>query len=319
MKNKLTACIIVKNEEDNLPICLSSIKNYCGQIVVVDTGSSDQTPIIASRFGAELYFKSWDENFSEARNFALDHARNPWILSIDADEYLENFRLDENILDNHCFGGINLKIINYLEADPRGPKSEHRYTRLFRNNPRIRFGGKIHEQIRESIEMSGYEIYDSDLNIFHTGYINTSNEKRRRNRDMLEKEAEENKDDWNTFHLAESEFSLKNNEKAKELYLNVLDSNELSLEQNDKTKIRLGQIELDLGNFEEAEKHLDFISQDTDLEGFRKFVLGAALLNEGKFADAKPLYFSDEIQNSNLIDINIVEKAKLILEQIEHK
>jgi glycosyltransferase involved in cell wall biosynthesis len=317
MKEKITACIIVKDEEDNLPICLHSIRNYCDQIVVVDTGSSDKTPVIATRYGAEVYFHQWQDDFSEARNFALSHARNPWILSVDADEYLEKFQIDEKLLNDKKVGGINLKIINFLDNDPKGPRSEHRYTRLFRNDPQIRFEGSIHEQIRESIEKKGLEIKESDLAIYHTGYINTSNEKRKRNRDMLEKETQKNKDDWNIFHLAESEFSLKNNEKAKELYDDIKDSTQLNIDQKDKVKVRLGQIALNDENYSEVESLLNFQANDTDMEGLRKFVLAASYLNKGAYEEAQNLYKSTEIKSSSLVDQNIVNKALQILEQIQ--
>lgn len=317
MKNNFTACIIVKNEEDNLPVCLHSIRNYCDQIVVVDTGSSDRTPIIAARYGAEVYFHDWNDDFSEARNYALSYARNPWIITIDADEYIEKIQFDEDILNNEKIGGINVKIINFLDNDPNGPKSEHRYTRIFRNDRDIRFEGAIHEQIRESIERKGLEVSDSDLKIYHTGYINSSNEKRKRNRDLLEKETLKTKDDWNNFHLVESEFSLKNNQKAKELYSSILDSTELSQDQLDKTKVRLGQIELSSENFDEVESILDFKAVDPEMEGLRKFVLGASFLNDGKYLQAKEMYSSDEVKNSQLVDQNIVNKALQIIEQLE--
>jgi glycosyltransferase involved in cell wall biosynthesis len=67
------AAIIVKNEANNIKRCLESIKNICKQIVIVDTGSDDTTPIIAANYGADIFFHKWQNDFSDARNFAIGH------------------------------------------------------------------------------------------------------------------------------------------------------------------------------------------------------------------------------------------------------
>lgn len=315
-KEILSAALIVKDESEKLALCLSSIKNYCGQIVVVDTGSSDNTPQIASRFGAEVYFKKWTDDFSESRNFALSHCRYPWILSIDADEYLENLNIPLEHLANQKIGGFQTSIINFLSDDPNGEKSEHKYTRLFRNHKKIRFEGRIHEQISESIAKTGFDILQSSTKIYHTGYINTSHEKKQRNKDLLEKEISEIGDDWNKFNLAETEFSMKNKDKAKELYLEVINSNQLEEIQIDKVKIRLAQIALDYGEYSEIENLLDFESEDENLEGLKLFVLGASYLNSQKFEKAKEVYFSDKIEKSIMVNKNILAKAKEVLSKV---
>lgn len=69
----LGAAIIAKNEEANLPRCLRSVQNICNQIVVVDTGSADNTPTIAAKYGADVFFHKWRNDFSDARNFAIKH------------------------------------------------------------------------------------------------------------------------------------------------------------------------------------------------------------------------------------------------------
>lgn len=82
----LSACMIVKNEENNLERCLQSIKNLVDEIVVVDTGSTDRTIDIAEQFGARVYHHEWQNNFSLHRNQAMDYAKGRWVLTIDADE-----------------------------------------------------------------------------------------------------------------------------------------------------------------------------------------------------------------------------------------
>lgn len=84
----ISLCMIVKNEERNLRRCLQSVKNYVTEIVIVDTGSTDQTRAIAQSFGAQLYDFIWTDNFADARNFSLEHSSGDWILWMDADEEL---------------------------------------------------------------------------------------------------------------------------------------------------------------------------------------------------------------------------------------
>ena len=81
---KLSAVLIVKNEEANLARCLQSIA-WADEIIVVDTGSTDKTVDIASARGAKIFHIDW-KGFGPARQYALERAAGPWILSIDADE-----------------------------------------------------------------------------------------------------------------------------------------------------------------------------------------------------------------------------------------
>jgi glycosyltransferase involved in cell wall biosynthesis len=88
----ISAAIIVRNEENNIGRCLDSIRRLCRQIVVVDTGSIDSTISLATKYGVDIYFQEWDNNFSKARNYALKHCYSEWILYIDGDE---EFVIDE--------------------------------------------------------------------------------------------------------------------------------------------------------------------------------------------------------------------------------
>ncbi|MCJ7823036.1 MAG: glycosyltransferase, partial [Armatimonadetes bacterium] len=84
----LSACLIVKNEEESLPRCLRSVQAVADQIVVVDTGSTDATAAIARRLGAEVYEFAWCDDFSAARNAAAERAACDWVLILDADQRL---------------------------------------------------------------------------------------------------------------------------------------------------------------------------------------------------------------------------------------
>ena len=83
----ITQCIIAKNEEDNIGYCLSHLKSVADEQIVVDTGSNDRTVEVAKELGAKLFYFDWIDDFSAARNYALEKAKGDWIVFLDCDEY----------------------------------------------------------------------------------------------------------------------------------------------------------------------------------------------------------------------------------------
>lgn len=84
---KISACLITRNEKDNLDRCLSSIRSIADEIIVVDSGSDDGSPDICRSYGAHVTIHPW-QGYVAQKNLALSLASNPWVLSIDADEEL---------------------------------------------------------------------------------------------------------------------------------------------------------------------------------------------------------------------------------------
>jgi len=310
------AAIIVKDSYGTLTGAINSVKSVCDQIVTVDTGSRDETPALCSRLGVELHFFNWTGSFSEARNFALKFMRTDWILIIDADEELDSVSFIQNInlLEQQNIGGINVLIKNYLSKEKNTHQSIHRYTRLFRRNENIYFEGRIHEQVSPSIEAAGMEIMESDIIIHHYGYTEVSQEKLTRNKELLQEELTGKPDDaWLIYHLADTEFSLGNLDRAKQLLETVLNSTALSHEQNEMVRLRLAQLALSKDNYTEIELLLNFKCQGTQNEGFRLYILAAALMMQKRFREALDIYNSPEIKLSGLVDQNKVEDAKRAL------
>jgi glycosyltransferase involved in cell wall biosynthesis len=85
----LSLCMIVKNEEKNLPRCLKSVQGLVDQIVIVDTGLTDQTIEIGNQYNADIHQIAWPGDFAAARNISLSYAGCEWILVLDADEELD--------------------------------------------------------------------------------------------------------------------------------------------------------------------------------------------------------------------------------------
>lgn len=171
-RERLSVCLIVKNEERFLGQCLASVKGLADQIVVVDTGSTDRTVAIAREHGAEVYPFTWCDDFSAARNAALQHATGDWVLSLDADEELppENHPALRRLLAQEDVMGWRLPLF-----DVGREESGHSYVpRLFRNAPGLFWIGRVHEQIFYSVEARrrewGLESRIGDAALRHHGY-----------------------------------------------------------------------------------------------------------------------------------------------------
>lgn len=187
----LSLCLIVKDEEKNIARCLKSARTIVDEIVLIDTGSSDQTIPIAKTFEAKIHRLPWTDDFSAARNQALRRAKGEWILSLDADEYLDKSGADRlrRTLKTAKEEGFYVLIQNYQGVD-RSRVTRTYSLRLFRNHPLYRYEGKIHEQILPSIQKANPQavLAWSPLIIHHEGYLKDAalvQEKARRNLEIL--------------------------------------------------------------------------------------------------------------------------------------
>lgn len=195
VKPKLSACLIAKNEASRLQRCLDSLKDVVDEIVVVDTGSSDDTVAIAERSGARVSHFPWVDDFSAARNASLEQASGEWILLIDADNILSDVGDLRSCLTDPNRGAFTVRIDNVLDG---GLHSNERVVRLFRRHPLVRFEGRIHEQVSPSLLTAGFLGGDSNIVFGHDGYLREameSTQKLARNERLLQLEIAQDPDD----------------------------------------------------------------------------------------------------------------------------
>jgi cytochrome c-type biogenesis protein CcmH/NrfG len=195
--------MIVRDEEAHLAACLASLEGVVDEVVVIDTGSVDHTVDIARSFGARVHEEEWVDDFSRARNSALDRARGRWILYIDADERLRPVARTEVValLDTAHEVAFRLRLRPFVGATPL---LEYR---LWRNDARIRFEGVIHEKVVPAIEAvaaaDGRRIGVCDLALDHVGYEGDQLRKHHRNLPLLQAQLEaEPRNVFNWRHLA---------------------------------------------------------------------------------------------------------------------
>ncbi|MFQ5649056.1 MAG: tetratricopeptide repeat protein [bacterium] len=211
----LSACLIVKNEEQHLPGCLKSLQAVADEIVVVDTGSQDATIAIAESFGAKVYPYRWQNDFAAARNFANQQANGDWIIQLDADEELfpqDQNKVREVIHQDKCNGAYLALHNRVSSAFGENKPSVHYLVRMFKNRPDFIYENPIHEVLK----ISG-EVIAVDINLLHHGYNLETDymlEKRRRNAEILYRRLQENPESVTTLfylgmmHLGNRQFEL---------------------------------------------------------------------------------------------------------------
>jgi glycosyltransferase involved in cell wall biosynthesis len=175
----LSLCVIAKNEERNLPKCLDSVRDLTSEMILVDTGSTDDTPDIASSYGAKVIpFDFTLVDFAAARNHAITHARAPWILMLDADEVLAPGSAGkiEKLITQGENAGYFLERHNH-SSESETPVTDY-VVRLFPNRPDYRYRGRVHETIDGSILASGGRLHKTEIRIDHN--FSSDREARRR-------------------------------------------------------------------------------------------------------------------------------------------
>jgi tetratricopeptide (TPR) repeat protein len=192
-KPMLSVCVIMKNEETNLVRLLASIDGIADEIIVVDTGSTDNSKAVCAFFGASVHDAEWQEDFSAARNESIARAAGSWILVLDADEVIaqsDHAALRELIeKKSRKKVAYSLQLRDYVTAGTLGgwnPNTgEYReemgdgwfpgaQVRLFPNDKQIRFQDKVHETVNASLAEAGIEIKACDVVIHHYGRLHAS-------------------------------------------------------------------------------------------------------------------------------------------------
>lgn len=162
---KLSLCMIVRDEEDQIGKALQSVDGLVDEIIVVDTGSKDKTKEIIKEFGGKLIESEWEDDFSQAKNLALSEATGDYILFMDADEFIHptdrfGLALYKMLLPVERNIAFELKIVPAKEARKMSvaqsdiltdQKEDDYQIRVFPNRTGIEFRGKVFEDLHETL------------------------------------------------------------------------------------------------------------------------------------------------------------------------
>lgn len=287
----ISVCIIAKNEEQHIEECLKRLKPYHYEIVLVNTGSTDKTLEIASRYTEHIYHYNWTNDFSAARNFAISQASHDWILSIDCDEFIE--QIEEDALQKHMTrfpeSAGRILIRNRLTENGQVSYEQVRVTRFF-NRHYFHFEGIIHEQVEKIQTSSPKQVFSAPITVLHIGYDGSEEEMRSkslRNIKLLEQELLRNgPDDYLYYQLGQSCMKLKAYEKAYEWFqLGLAMDVNPELDYIQKMVESYGYCLLNLKRYEEALQLLNVYDVFAVTADF-VFLMGLIYMNNGLFDNA---------------------------------
>lgn len=289
----ISVCIIAKNEEKYIDECLRRLSVYDWEIIVVDTGSTDNTLNIARTYTPNVYHFDWINDFSAARNYSISQSSNDYILVVDCDEYLEKDNTTDDLIQNLTKKITSTQVGMLNRLSPAAETSDqnnivHEHIARFFNRKYVRYEGSIHEQL-VSIKKEDLEFVPIPLNFYHVGYstMDIKREKALRNISMLEKELlAKGADPYVYFQLGQSYFGLADYEQALPYFESAL-----SVDVNEQEEYVQTLVE----SYGYCLLYLKQYSKALELEGiypiFSKradfvFLMGLVYMNNAMFEDA---------------------------------
>lgn len=214
-RSEIALVVIARNEAACIERCLLSAKPHVDRMIVLDTGSTDDTVAIAQACGAQVHHFTWVDDFSAARNAALAAANADWNLVLDADEWIAGGT--EELRDACTFGPLLGVVCIRSEYDISG-HVEHSNSWIARLLPRgVRYKGRIHEQpVASTSTAANLQRVRLPLVIGHDGYMNAKlDQKRGRNHALLQQELAEHPDDPYVLYQLGKDFEINLKDPAQ--------------------------------------------------------------------------------------------------------
>ncbi len=282
---KISICIITKNEEKHIENCLKALEPLNQEVVVLDTGSDDKTVEIAKKYTDKVFHFDWCDDFSKAKNFAAEKATSDYIVSIDADEYIDKLDVDQIVwfLSEHPNAVGNIKLTNLLNSDNGVVKNFIEVSRIY-DRRHVHFEERIHEQLKR-LDKKKSEMATLNVEATHVGYLLSNEElkeKNKRNITLLEKELKDTPDNpYILFQLGQSYMAIGEAKKAYKAYKKALDQNPpLDAPYVEPLVLGYGDASLEAEKFNEALRLEDYYDSMNHI-GDYMYTLGKAyLINE---------------------------------------
>lgn len=310
----ISVCIIAKNEEKHIEECCKRLLPYDFEIVLADTGSTDRTVELARKYTDRIYHFDWCDDFSAAKNFAMEKASHDWILSLDCDEYIETINIDalQKCMEQYPSSAGRILIRNRFQENGQTAFEQVRVSR-FVNRRYFHFECAVHEQLvptkHDTIVTSGASstitdafcepsagttftkyVYSAPITVLHVGYDGSESEmlqKSRRNIALLEKELEkQGEDPYLYFQLGQSYRRLHDYENALHYFdLGLAMDVDPALDYVQTMVESYGYTLLDLKRAQDALNLLGVYNEFSGRADFI-FLMGLVYMNNGLFEEA---------------------------------
>ena len=285
---RLSVCIIARNEEAVLGRCLESVREVADELIVVDTGSTDQTVEIAGGYGARIGHFAWCDDFSAARNESLKLATGDWILWLDADDYL----LDVDREKVRQIKGREPDQAFYFTLVNEGAdRSRFWQVKMFPNFPEIRFEGPVHETVMPALQRLGLPVRDAGVEVRHTGYAEPEVSQRKRDyylRLMESWAADHPEDQATRLRIGHTHYINGERERARECFAQVLEAGTGGMDPQTSCRAAVftGRCLLEEGEYEQAIPYLEQARQLRPDDALVLLSLGDACTKLGQYEKA---------------------------------
>lgn len=296
---RISACLITRDEAHFLPGCLHSLHGAADEVVVVDTGSADDTVSIARDFGCTVLEHPWNEDFSAARNTGLQAAGGDWIVVIDADERLLGGGEMRALVANAEpeTGGFLVEREDVVRHPSTGRTERYPIgmVRLFRRDPRIRYVGRVHERPGDTIRAASYQIRSTNrLRLTHLVSARTDRvlaAKQRRYLALLDAEIAARPDDpWPRYYRAKTLWYLGGHARADAEFAALAGDRRHPGPQRASACAMRAALAIHGGRPAEALAHVEASLDAFAFQSLAHFLRGEALLALGRFGEAAEAY-----------------------------
>lgn len=253
----ISVCIITKNEAENLEKCLSALRPYPFEIVVVDTGSTDASKEVAAKYADKVLDFEWCDDFSAARAFSISKASHNMILVVDTDEFVTDIDLEEmyHLIEANPKSIGLVKRLDYFESEGIRRAQVFWADRLF-NRKYYHYSNRIHECLFADDNII-YHTYESPITIDHIGYLGSQDElnaKSMRDIKLLLKEVETDKDNpYIYFQIGQSYLIMRDDINALHYFQMAIDRNPPVDKEYTRILVKnYGEVLLSVGQAEKA-------------------------------------------------------------------
>lgn len=293
---KISLCVICKDEEKKIGRCIKSVKEIVDEVIIVDTGSEDKTIEIAEKLGANVFQIPWENDFSKAKNFAIEKAMGDWIIFLDADEYFTKDSIGKirKVIKEAGKRKQDCILCELLNEDNGKIMSSFKTNRIFRNDSRIRYKGKIHERLcKENGSIQMVDFLDQ-IRILHDGYskeVIKEKNKSERNIELLLEELKENPTSSDLYYYL-MQVSMDSQDKAWEYGSKAIQYNNFHLIG---AKVAVYDLLLNMCGIAEKDEQLTYelyneaIKEDKTYPDF-DFRYGTYLYKKGMYKESIPYF-----------------------------